>query len=208
MTRKDFEKKLTENGYVKRLENQYTKTGENPYHKIIVDLSDPSCVKYYGISMSFSVTRLIVKEYGQLDNEEKDRKEKAIDICERDLEILMSSYLNNYELIHKLYKIATKSGLYAERRGRRLLISLEYKGKKYETLFDSDSDYLSIKVTDIETRETSRSRVELKDLAESCNGIEDLLNKALNIPRTEMELFKQVDQQEDNIEWLSDFWDN
>jgi hypothetical protein len=208
MTRKDFEKKLTENGYVRRLENQYTKTGENPYHRIIVDLSDPSGVSYYGVSMSYSATRRVVKDYGELDNEEKDKKIPAVKICERELEILMSAYLNNYELIHKLYKIAVKSDLHAERKGRRLLISLEYKGKKYETLFDSDSDYLNIKVTDLETKETSRSKVGLKDLAESCNGIEDLLNKALNIPRVEMELFKQVSQPEEDLDWLSDFWGN
>jgi hypothetical protein len=196
MTRKDFENQLKTSGYTKRQENQYSKTGENPYHKIIVELDEPGKVKWYVTSISFSFFDIVVASYGDLDNWEKDHSKKSVEVLEEKGRQLIITYLNSYEFLHKMYKIAVKSDLQATRTGRSLYVSFEYSGKKYEIDYDSYNDYLIRKVTDKETGAEKIDKVEIKDLAESINGIEDVLNKAFNLPRTEIDLFKHLSEDE------------
>lgn len=197
MTRKDFENELKKSGYVKRQEDQYIKTGENPYHKIIVELDNPGEVRFYGTSISFSSMEIVQANYSDLDALAKQyNKKTSVEVLEDMIRNKIISYLSGYELCHKMYKIATKSGLQATRTGRKLYIGLEYNGKKYEIDYDSYGDYIIRTVSDKNTEETDISRIEIKDIAESVNGIEDVLNKAFNLPRTEVDLFKRVTEDE------------
>ena len=144
---------------------------------------------------------VVVASYGDLDNFSKDFNKKSVEVLEDKGRNKIVSYLNNYEFCHKMYKIAIKSGLQATRSGRKLYIGFEYSGKKYELDYDSYNDFALRKVTDKNNNDSvSIDKVDIKELAESVNSMEDILNKSFNLSRLSIDLFKreEVEEEEDS----------
>ena len=100
---------------------------------------------------------IVQANYSDLDAWAKQyNKKTSVEVLEDMIRNKIISYLSGYELCHKMYKIATKSGLQATRTGRKLYIGLEYNGKKYpiDYIYDSNKGCLQFIIQHLEVKTT------------------------------------------------------